>query len=84
VFTHYLTDKDTTAEEWNRQVDEFEVTGLANQLESIGARYYFITLGQNSGHYCAPNATYDGLVGGDPSKCSERDLIGELHQVLSP
>lgn len=84
VFTHYLTDKETTAQQWNRQIAEFDVRGLADQLESVRARYYFITLGQNSGHFCAPNATYDALVGAEPSKCSERDLIGDLHQVLSP
>jgi len=84
VFTHYLTGKDTTAEAWNKQVNAFDVSGLARQLESVGARYYFITLGQNSGHYCTPNAAYDKFVGTRPSKCATRDLIADLYDALHP
>jgi hypothetical protein len=40
-------------------------------------------LGQNSGHYCSPNATYDRLVGISPSKCSRRDLFAELADRLA-
>jgi len=84
VFTHYLTGPDTTAENWNKQVDSFDVKALANQLKSTGAKYYFITIGQNSGHYCSPNATYDKYVGISPSKCSKRDLIADLYEALNP
>ena len=84
VFTHYLTNKDTPAEEWNQQVANFDVNGLAEQLESVRAKYYFITIGQNSGHYCAPNSTYDSIVEIKPSKCSDRDLISDLYTVLNP
>lgn len=84
VFTHYLTDASTTAEAWNRQVDEFDVGALARQLELVGARYYVITLGQNSGHFCSPNAAYDRYVGIQPSKCSKRDLIADIHAALAP
>ena len=84
VFTHYLVDKDVTAEEWNRQVDAFDVRRLADQLASIGAKYYFMTIGQNSGHFCAPNATYDEIVRVQPSKCSQRDLISDLYDALEP
>jgi len=44
-------------------VDGFDVNGLADQLASVGAGYYVITLGQNSGYFCSPNAAYDGFVG---------------------
>jgi len=84
VFTHYLTGKDTSVEEWNRRVDSFDTQALARQLESVGAKYYFITLGQNSGHYCTPNATYDKFVGIRPSKCATRDLIADLYEALHP
>jgi hypothetical protein len=84
VFTHYLTGKDTSVEDWNRLVNSFDVEWLARQLEAIGAKYYFITLGQNSGHYCSPNATYDSYVGIQPSKCSTRDLVADLYKVLHP
>ncbi len=84
VFTHYLTGPETSAEEWNKLVNSFDVQGLAQQLEYIGARYYFITIGQNSGHYCSPNEIYDKFVGIKPSKCSERDLIADIYEALAP
>jgi len=83
VLTHYLTDQTTSAEEWSRQVDQFDVPGLAGQLESAGIKYYFITIGQNSGHYCSPNATYDSIAGITPSRCSRRDLVAELADALA-
>lgn len=46
------------SETWNRQVDALDVEGLANQLASTGAKYLLFTIGQNSGHYCAPNAVH--------------------------
>jgi len=82
VFAHYLTIPETTADEWNRRVDSFDTNALATQLASTGAGYFFITLGQGSGHYCAPNSTYDGYVGINPSKCSQRDLISDLYESL--
>jgi len=89
VMTHYLGappsssgGAELTAEMWNRQVDAFDAEGLANQLASTGAKYLLFTIGQNSGHYCAPNATYDKLVGITPSKCSRRDLVADLGEEL--
>ncbi len=84
VFNHYLTSASTTADDWNRRVDSFDVNALAAQVASTGAGYYFITLGQGSGHYCCPNATYDNYVGQYPSKCSQRDLVSDLYDALHP
>ncbi len=84
VFMHFLTGKDTTPEEWNAKVDGFRTGELAAQLASVGASYFFITVGQASGHYCAPNATYDGIAGVLPSKCSRRDLVADLYDALTP
>lgn len=84
VFTHYLAPNDLSAGEWNAQVDQFDVQALSAQLASTGTRYYCITIGQNSGHYCAPNAAYDELVGIRPSKCAQRDLISDLYDALAP
>ncbi len=89
VFVHYLAGTvargdETTVEEWNHLVDDFDVAGLADQIASVGAKYFFITLGQNSGHYIAPNPTYDEIVGISPSKCSRRDLVTDLYEVLAP
>ena len=84
VFCHYLTAPQTPAEEWHRRVDAFDVQDLARQLQSVGAGYFFMTVGQGSGHYCAPNETYDTIAGLRPSKCSRRDLVSDLYDALHP
>lgn len=91
VFCHWLGappssegGAELTAEGWNRQVDAFDAKGLADQLTSIGAPYFFITIGQNSGHFLAPNTMYDRYVAVQPSKCSRRDLVADLYEVLHP
>lgn len=83
VFCHYLVGKEMSADEWNRRIDSFNTKNLAEQLESVGAKYFFLTIGQNSGHYCSPNSTYDSLVGIKPGKCSKRDLISDLYDAVS-
>ena len=80
---HYLVKKEMSADEWNRQVNSFDTDRLANQLEFCKAKYFLITIGQNSGHYCSPNSVYDSIVGIQPSKCSERDLISDLSSSLA-
>ncbi len=91
VFTHYLGappssdgGAELTAEAWNAQVDAFDLDGLVGQLAAIGTPYSRMTIGQNSGHYCSPNATYDEIVGVEPSKCSRRDLMADLAAALEP
>ncbi len=95
IFMHFLGSKpggsrddgtynEMNSEEWNAKVDAFDVNGLAKQLHEIGAGYFVITIGQGSGHYCAPNSTYDEIVGISPSKCSRRDLVSDLHAALTP
>jgi len=89
VFTHYMADtvlaaEDLSIESWNAAVDSFDVGALANLLERTGAGYYVITLGQNSGYYCSPNRAYDKHTGIRPSKCSRRDLVADLYDVLHP
>jgi hypothetical protein len=89
VMTHYLADwkarelnEPMTVDKWNELVDHFDVEGLAEQLKLVGAGYYLVTIGQNSGYYLSPNATYDRLVRIQPSKCSRRDLIADLYEAL--
>jgi Alpha-L-fucosidase len=89
VMTHYLADwqarvhnLNMSVDEWNRLVDGFDAEGIAKQLESAGAKYYQISIGQNSGYYLSPNATYDRLVGITPSKCARRDLVADLYEAL--
>ena len=90
VFTHYLADvassqapAATDVEAWNRRVDSFDVPGYVRQLQSVGACYNCLTLGQNSGFYCTPNETYDNLVGEQPSRLSRRDLVGDLAEACA-
>ncbi len=92
VMSHYLSDcierNDPTAppmtvERWNNFIDHFDVNALAKQLHEVGADYYLITIGQNSGYYLAPNATYDRIVGITPSHCSRRDLVSDLSAALA-
>jgi hypothetical protein len=63
-------------------VDGFDVDAAAAQLATWGVPYCILTLGQNSGHYCSPNATYDSIVGIRPSKCSRRDLVADFAAAL--
>lgn len=90
VFCHYLGAAPSThggaglsAEVWNARVDAFDLDGLVAQLAGVGAPYFFLTIGQNSGHFLGPNAMYDELVGIQPSKCSRRDLVAELAEALA-
>ncbi len=83
VATHYLGTPEQSAESWQAQVDAFDVVGLATQVASMGAGYLLFTLGQNSGHYCSPNAKYDEFTGIAPSKLSRRDLLLELADALA-
>ena len=89
VMNHFLADwiahaggETMTVEKWNDLVDHFDVDALADQLASVGAGYYLISIGQNSGYYLSPNATYDKFVGITPSKCSRRDLVADLYRAL--
>jgi len=89
VMVHFLPDwiepdREWTSEEWNSLVDGIDVPRLARQLESAGAGYFLISLGQNSGFYLAPNPTYDRLAGRQPSRCSTRDLVADLYDALHP
>lgn len=90
VMMHFLHDwimKDQsdamTPAHWNQLVDGFDVETLAQQLEAVGAKYFLISIGQNSGYYLAPNATYDRLTGITPSKLSRRDLVADLAAALA-
>jgi alpha-L-fucosidase len=81
VFLHFLPGD---AEGFAR-VKDFDVEALARQLESMGARYLVLTLGQNSGFFNSPNAAYDRITGhAEGERCSRRDLPLDLHRALEP
>ena len=72
----------TTAEEWNARVDGFDTGLLRGQLRQLQPGWVIWTVGQNSGHYCAPNEAYDAIVGHHPSKCARRDLVADIGRML--
>lgn len=89
VMVHYLADwkardhdLEMSVAKWNQLVDGFDANGLAGQLQSVGAGYLILTIGQNSGYFLAPNSTYDQLTGLTPSKCSRRDLMADVSKAL--
>lgn len=84
VMLHYLAGQPSfenevslSPEEWNRQVKAFDVQATVELLRKVRAGYLIFTIGQSSGFYCSPNATYERIVGG-PSRLSRRDLLGEM------
>jgi len=92
LMTHWLhspvdssvknTDLAHQVEEWNQRVDAFDVKKLATQLSQTKAKWFILTIGQNTGFYCAPNQAYDEIVGYPESKCSRRDLFKDLATEL--
>lgn len=80
VFFHYLPG----GAGWQQAIDSFDVESFARQMEQAGPAYVFITLGQNNGYYCSPNATYETLTGYAPhERCSQRDLPLALADALA-
>ena len=79
AFMHFLPGN---AEQFAK-VNDFDVEALARQLEDMGAKYFVFTLGQNSGWFNAPNATYDRVTGYQPGeRCATRDLPLDLYRAL--
>jgi len=80
VFVHYLGGGPA----WNERVESFEVEKFAEQIQQTRAGYVILTLGQNSGYYCSPNATYEKYAGYEiGQRCSKRDLPMEIAEALA-
>ena len=78
VFAHYLPTKSTF-----NCVNDFDVPRLVKRLKELPAEYLLLTLGQNSGYFCAPNAAYElraGYAAG--SHCATRDIPAEIIAAL--
>ena len=79
VFMHLLP-SDATA---FARVSAFDEEVLASQLQAVGAGYFVLTLGQNSGYFNAPNSEYDRVTGYAPGeRCSRRDLPADVARAL--
>lgn len=94
VFNHYLKpmqngglkDRNPSGRitDWNTCVNEFDTEKLAYNLHKMGAGYYMITVNQATKYMCAPNATFDKIIGAKPGEaCSLRDLPADIHKSLS-
>lgn len=71
-------------ETWDDIINGFDVDAYANQCEEAGVGFVLFTLGQNSGYFCSPNATYDQVASLNPGeRCSTRDLPLALYEALS-
>ena len=74
LFCHYLD---------HSRIKDFDVARFVDNVVQTGAGHVFFTLGQNSGYFCAPNATYDRYMGYQAGeRCAERDLPMELAGAL--
>jgi len=81
VFMHFLPADGPGLQ----RVKDFDVDALAEQLETAGAGYLVLTLGQNSGFMNSPNPTYARITGYAPGeRCSTRDLPLDLYRALHP
>ncbi len=79
VFMHFLPSNAAGL----KQAEQFDVKALAVQLEEIGAKYFVLTLGQNSGYFNSPNTVYEKRTGYTPGeRCSRRDLPLDLYDAL--
>jgi len=84
LFVHFIPGMNditaTSSADWNSKVNAFDVNAFADQVVATGAKYVVMTLGQDSGYYCSPNAAYDWYVGA--GKTSTRDLPAEVLAAL--
>ena len=69
---------------WNKNVNAFEVSRLADQLEELKAPYFFITVGSGENYFCSPNSAFERLFGTGTGVVTERDLVAELAEELTP
>jgi hypothetical protein len=93
VFTHYLYLEQNSPDRvvnqgagqtsWNECVDALDVDRLAVHLAEAGAHYLMFTVTQQTRYLCAPNETYNRIIGAKPGEaCSTRDLIADLIKAL--
>lgn len=65
-------------------IDKFvDVDAICDQLKDVGASYFLLSVGQNSGYFIAPNDKYSSIVTLKPEmRATERDLIMEFALAL--
>lgn len=94
IFNHYLNGLQNSLgtpgnngvgeTDWNSCVNEFNTDLLVEQLHSVGASFYAITVMQGTANLIAPNKTFDTIAGVKPGECcATRDLVLDLYNSLS-
>lgn len=77
IFFHYLYGMD--------DFERFDVNKFTSDVLKTGADYVVITLGQNSGYYCAPNPVFEELTHQpEGSKCYTGDIPMQIARALRP
>jgi len=91
LFSHFLprlageqASGNMTEKKWNKKVNSFQVSRLADQLEKLKAPYFFITIGNGDNYFCSPNSTFEKQFGAGKGALTERDLVAELAAELIP
>lgn len=86
VFNHYLYNMVAKpyGKTWGDALSQFDVKKISDQLRSMGAGYYFITLCQGTKHLLCKNKTYNSISGcTDADVTGDRDIVSELYDELS-
>ncbi|MHC4982409.1 MAG: alpha-L-fucosidase [Planctomycetota bacterium] len=80
VMFHYNSTYFKMDEDWDKTVNEFDVEGLAKQLNELGAGYFLITAVHGNSQPIAPNSVFEKKR---PGACPKRDLIMDLADALA-
>ena len=81
---HYEAFVDHTPDSYNRTINSFDLDGFIESIAKTGTDYIIFVIGQHWGKYCAPNQTYEKLLGVENGVwTSKRDLIMEIAQGLA-
>ena len=81
---HYEAFVDHSPESYNRTIESFDVKEFVQAVKSTQADYIIFVIGQHWGKYCAPNSTYEKLLGVENGVwTSKRDLIMEIGKELA-
>ena len=79
LFSHFLPGPygesvadNMTEKKWNKKVNSFQVSRLADQLENLKAPYFFITIGGDDNYFCSPNRTFEKQFGSGSGALSYR------------
>jgi Carbohydrate binding module (family 6)./F5/8 type C domain. len=75
----------TPGKTFDQTIKEYDANSVAYVANESGAAYVIINAVSGDGHFIAPNATFDSIVGSSPGeRCSTRDTIDDIYNALNP